>query len=330
MEHDENKHELKKGFFWSARLFLLSAILAFAVAILVYAAVIFFSQTPAPINQAVSGTTNSALAKVEVGARYVGLTASIFVFNSIAAFTGSAGAALIVFVHRMLLSDLDLRKKYPIYGKLSKKTESWGRPFSGLFRRLFPSTYASFSNDEVHKSEDSIWNYYGYDRGQYRMFASMLPYAPPFLVSVANGVLAGILLAFMAVNGSVEGMNIFGNTGIFTGALAGIAYFMAFIIPHGIIEIPALFLSAGLGYVFASRQATVVKNELLFSGNYVDDLKKDISKTEKCASKFLKSAYFRKAIFACVCLLLIASYIETEITPEIGAAIFEFVLDYLN
>lgn len=330
MKHDESKNELKKGFCWSVRMFLLSATLAFSVVILVYAAVIFFSQTPTPINQAVSGTTNSALAKVEVGARYVGLTASIFLFNSIAAVTGSAGAALIVFVHRMLLSDLDLRKKYRIYATFSKKMESSGKPFSRFLKHLFPSVFSNIPDGEVEEKDNSIWNYYGYNRQQYAMFASMLPYAPPFLVSAANGVLAGFLLAFIVANGSIEGMQLYGSTGMFTGALAGLTYFMAFILPHGIIEIPALFLAAALGYVFASRQADVVKRDSLFSGDYTEDLERDIKKTEECAFAYLKSTYFRKIILVSICLLLIASYIETEVTPEVGTTIFSFVLEYLN
>ncbi len=329
MKSDENKNELKRGFFWSARMFLLSAVLSFSVAILVYAAVILFSE-PLPLNQAISGTTNSALTKVEVGARYIGFTASIFLFNSIAALTGSAGAGLIVFVHRMMLSDLDLRKKYPIYGRISKKMESSGKPLSRFLERLFPSFFSNFHKDQVKQNENSIWNYYGYDRQQYRMFASLLLYVPPFLVSVANGVLAGIILAFIVANGSIEGMNLYGGTGIITGALAGFTYFMAFILPHGIIEIPALFLAAGLGYIFASRQSAVVKKEILFSGDYIEDLERDIKKTEKCAFSYLKSMNFRKTMFACICLLLFASYIETQITPEIGLSVFNFVLEYLN
>ena len=208
--------------------------------------------------------------------------------------------------------------------------ESSGKPFSRFLEHKFPSIFTNFPEEPAKEMENSVWNYYGYNRQQYRMFASLLPYVPPFLVSVANGILAGIILAFIVANGSIEGMDLYGSTGIITGALAGFTYFMAFILPHGIIEIPALFLAAALGYVFASRQSFFVKKEILFSGDCIEDLERDIRKTEKCAFTYLKSPNFRKTMFVCICLLLLASYIETQITPEIGLSVFNFVLEYLN
>jgi heme/copper-type cytochrome/quinol oxidase subunit 3 len=58
-----NNNELKRNFRQAARIFLLSTVIAFAVALLTYAVVILFSE-PEPVNETISGTTDGALAKV--------------------------------------------------------------------------------------------------------------------------------------------------------------------------------------------------------------------------------------------------------------------------
>lgn len=311
-----NNNELKRNFRQAARIFLLSTVIAFAVALLAYAVVILFSE-PEPVNETISGTTNGALAKVEMGARYVGLTASIFLFNSIAALTGSAGAALVVFIHRMLLSDLALRQKHDTYTAVSRKIEEIGQFLFRGIEWVFPAAFAGFP-EEPESQRDSVWNYYGYDRRHYRIFASALPWAPPFLVCAANGAILGLLLAFVVANGADGGMELYGTGGLITGALAGLVYFAAFIVPHGIIEIPALLLAAALGYGFAVRHSALVQRELLFAGDSAGDLDMDIRKSGECAFAWLKSPGFRKWMLVCICMLFVAACVETLITPGLA------------
>jgi len=103
---------------WSAKVFASFATIAFVASMVTYLFMIIFSQ-PQALNEAIVATAQTATAKVELGARYTDPLWAVFIFNSIAAFTASAGTGLFLCIHRVLYEEMVLRLRHPMYASLS-------------------------------------------------------------------------------------------------------------------------------------------------------------------------------------------------------------------
>ena len=97
---------------------------------------------------------------------------------------------------------------------------------------------------------------------------------PPFLMAVF-GVLTLGLATFlvMFVNGVIVG-----NVALSTAGIAGIDFVIVALLPHGIFELPALFVAAGVGFrllhrlgqrAIGSREAFVTREYLVRTGTLV-------------------------------------------------------------
>lgn len=307
-------------FFWSARLFVASATLACLLGIAVYLIMVIFAE-PEPVSSAITATAAAATAKVEVGARYISPMWSIFVFNTIAVFTASFGTGLFSYVHNALCSELRLRSKYRIYAAVSIRIDQVFTVFYKLIRRVATLCNPRFSRFEkqLHPSEtpSSVWCLCGYTKDDYRMFACILPYTVPVLVLVVNGMLTGILLAFFVFNGALEGYGILGLKGIAVGVFYTLSYFVVSILPHGIIELPVLFFAAAIGYRFAFVQSDAVLNDVLFDGDDIESVNRDVSRINSLAGKYFRSRFLWAVFAMAVMLLLVAAYIEVYVTPQV-------------
>ena len=90
---------------------------------------------------------------------------------------------------------------------------------------------------------------------------------PPFLVSIAGAITLGLLTTLiMVVNGVL-----IGNIMFAVGVETGVGVIIALIAPHGIFELPALFIAAGVGFrlVYRAGQRLAGSRGTLFTREYV-------------------------------------------------------------
>ncbi len=308
-----------KDLIWSTKLFFLSICFAFFVSITVYILMLTYSQ-PEPVNQAIVSTASAATAKVTVTSNYVNPMWSIFFFNSIAAFFAVIGTGVFMVFHKILINDIAIREKYSFYTRSSILFEKMVMPFFRVLIKIAMIADRDLSavNFKDYSDNDSIWNSCGYDKKEYIIMAYMLPFTIPLMVIVVNGLLAGILLAFFTFDGAMTGYLLLDITGIIIGVLYNITYFMLLILPHGIIELPAIIIAASLGYRFAYIQAHDVIDKKLFSGNDIKSLRQDAAYTLVLTKKYILSAYIWKMLTIVIFMLLVAAYIETYITLEMA------------
>lgn len=307
---------------WSVKTFTLSVLTAFVISMLLYTLMLITSE-PAPVDEAIVSTASAATAKVVVASEYISPMWAIFIFNSIAALMASLGTGLFMFIHPLLISDIRMRTDHSRYASLSIGCERMLMPGNRLLQKLVHRMDADFPYIDTISQKEGLWQYCGYSREDYRMLAYMLPFTIPFLIMIVNGVLVGILLAFFTFNGSLTGFGMFGFRGIFIGVFYNLSYFFISIVPHGIIEIPALLLAAAIGYRFARIQSGEIVLKRLFLGNSHESIKKDVSQVLATTRLYLTSIYVWKSSALIVVLLLAAAYIEAHVTVDIAERVMQ-------
>lgn len=301
---------------WSAKTFVLSVLTAFVISMLLYTLMLIISE-PAPVDNAIVSTASAATAKVTVAAEYINPMWAIFTFNSIAALMASLGTALFMFIHPLLISDIRMRPDHGRYASVSIGFEKMLVPGNRLLQKLAHRMDADFPYTDADTPKEGLWEYCGYSREDYRMLAYMLPFTIPFLIMIVNGLLVGILLAFFIFNGSLTGFDMFGPKGIFIGVFYNLTYFIISILPHGIIEIPALLLAAALGYRFARIQSSDIVYKGLFLGNSYEELKADVAFVVDTVKGYILSGYQWRVSAVMLLMLLFAAYVETYVTLRI-------------
>ena len=326
-------------FLWSVKLFAASAIVACMFSIAVYVVMTIFAE-PEPVSTAIAATASAAMAKVEVGARYISPMWSIFVFNIIAIFTASFGTGFFSYIHNIFSGEFSFRSKHRIYAAISIKIDKLFTVFYRHIRRtasIFDPGFSKINienktDENTHQDDEtsSVWDFCGYTRDDYRMFAYILPYTVPVLILLVNGMLLGVLLAFFIFNGAMSGYEIMGLQGIVVGIFYTLSYFVFSILPHGIIELPVLFLAASLGYRFAYVQSKAVVDEGFFLGDYIENINMDVSRINSTTAMFLKSRYLWSVFGVAVGLLLVAAYIEIYVTPGVVEYVMVVVETVLN
>ncbi len=123
---------------------------------------------------------------------------------------------------------------------------------------------------------------------------------PPFLVSILGAFTLGALTVLvMFVNGFLVG-----NVAFAVGAAVGVDFIVVGLLPHGIFELPALFVAAGVGFRLLHR----LGGRLLGSRETA-----------------LDRAYLRRTgsliLFAWL-LLVVAAFVEAYLTPTLLEALF--------
>ncbi|MEZ5334277.1 MAG: stage II sporulation protein M [Methanolobus sp.] len=320
-----------KDVFWTTKVFVLAATCAFILGIITYILTLTFAE-PEPVSQAIMSTASAATAKVEVTANYISPMWAIFIFNSIAALSAVIGTGLFMAVHHMLIGDIAMRPEHPFYTRFSVTFEKMMMPAYSLLIRITTLLDRDFSLIEISgdEKENTIWKYCGYGKDEYRMFSYILPYTVPLLILIVNGFLMGILLSFFTFTGAMVGYELFGIKGIIIGLMYNMVYFFISIIPHGIIEIPAILVAAALGYRFAYIQAHAVIEKNLFNTGDISILKSDAAKVFASTRDFLRSSHTWKMIMLIVLTLLIAAYIETYVTLGIVDRVMQFLDTFIE
>lgn len=106
----------------------------------------------------------------------------------------------------------------------------------------------------------------------------------PVLILIVNAALLGVLLGFMLKQ----------------GAMPTIITFLAGVLPHGILELPAIFISIACGVTLCK---TITKTIM----------RRD---TEFTISEVLINSV-KTIVFVCIPMLIVAGIIETQITPKL-------------
>ena len=328
-------------FLWSVKLFAASAIVACILSIAVYVVMTIFAE-PQPVSTAIAATATAAMAKVEVGARYISPMWSIFVFNTIAIFAASFGTGFFSYIHNIFSGEFSFRSKHRIYAAVSIKIDKMFTVFYRHIRRIASMLDSDFSRikidtkiiieEHAHSDEStsSVWDFCGYTKDDYRMFAYILPYTVPVLMLMVNGMLLGILLAFFVFNGAFSGYEVMGIQGMVIGFFYTLSYFVFSILPHGIIELPVLFLAASLGYRFAYVQSKAVADEGFFMGEDMDSVKMDVLRINSITAEYLKSRYLWSMFGLATGLLLVSAYVEIYVTPVVLESVMGMVEMVLN
>ncbi|WP_342303707.1 stage II sporulation protein M [Methanolobus sp. ZRKC5] len=300
---------------WSARVFMLSVASAFIIGIFAYILMLVFAE-PEPVSEVIINTASAATAKVAVTSNYINPMWAIFIFNSIAASCAVVGTGLFMMVHQMLISDINIRPGHHLYARFSLFFEKMIMPVNMLLIKITSMVDKDFSSIKRNSEEKqgTIWQYCGYGKDEYRMFAYMIPYIVPLMILMVNGFLMGILLAFFTFNGAMTGFQLFGMKGILIGLFYNVIYFFISIVPHGIIEIPAILVAVALGYRFAHIQAHDVIDKELFNGNDIESLKEDSAYILATSKDYILSKYTWKMLGIIILTLLVAAYIETYVT----------------
>lgn len=130
----------------------------------------------------------------------------------------------------------------------------------------------------------------------------------PFLISIAGALTLGILTAIVMVfNGLIVG-----NIGGSMAGAAGIDFVIVGLVPHGIFELPALFIAAGVGFRLFHR--------------FVD-------RVRGTHDRFLSRDYISRTLvlvaFAWL-LLVLAAFVEAYVTPVLLEALFAERLGEMN
>ncbi|MFP4654952.1 MAG: stage II sporulation protein M [Methanohalobium sp.] len=317
----------KSDVFWSIKLFMLSVIFTFLLGFGIYLVMNFFSD-PETVNNAVSTASSTAVKKVEVSSRYISLMWSIFIFNTIAAFTASFGTGLFVYIHHVLIGDLKHRTRHQKYLNVSIKTEHM---FKQFFRKIHYITAKTDlgqkqTRDTIQDPKYSIWHYSGFTRQDYQKIAQILPHTIPVIIIVVNGMLIGLLLSYFIFNGILEGYEVMGLKGVVMGSIYSFSYCISAILPHGILELPALLLTAAIGHRFAKVQSNLVYDKRLFFGSDIKNINQSLEYVDSITGVYLKSKPLWHLFIPVTVMLLVAAYIEVYITPEF----IEIVMDTMD
>ncbi|AKB84065.1 stage II sporulation protein M [Methanococcoides methylutens] len=335
----------RRDVIWSVKLFILFAALAFVFSISVYVVAYFFSQPEATssvviptaqaatseidaVNDAIVSTSAAATSKVDVGARYVGPIYSVFVFNTIAILVTAIGTGAITYSHRFAFREIIFRSRHPFYCRIISGLDKPSPIFLSFIRKTAARIYPEirqYQTTEKRKDPNSIWKNCSYHGEDYRAVALMLPLIFPVLTLLLNGIIAGIVLALFLFNGILWGSQTAGLAGIFLGADFAFVYYLASISPHGIIELPVIFIATSLAYRFSRVHSEEIIRGNLFEADSYEDIKKDIKVIESVTRAYLRSGYMWKTFSIMILLLLIAAYIEIQLTPKISGYVFDMV-----
>ncbi len=316
-------HEIR----WSSKIFILSMLIAWMTSMLFYF-LSLVTVSPEPVNDAITSTAAMAMKKVDSAAEHLDLMWAIFLFNSLAVITTSVGSGLLPFVQNVSIAELKMRAHHQRYMVFSVKAEQLFQLVSTLIKdsaeRLNPGIAILRAQDNS-ETKSSIWERAKYSKEHFRLLAYVIPYLIPVIALTLNGMLLGSMFSFFIFNGALPFYNLIGPLGIVLGILYSVIYFLAFILPHGIIELPVIIVAGALGYRFASIYSDKIVKDRLLSGDEAESLEKDISYLNSIATEYIRSRYLWTMVGMMLILLLIAAYIETNITPNVALQTADFI-----
>ena len=122
---------------------------------------------------------------------------------------------------------------------------------------------------------------------------------PPFLFAILGALTLGLFTALVMVFNGI----LVGNIALSMAGLAGVGFIVVGLVPHGIFELPALFVASGVGFRLVHR--------------FVDRIR-------GARESFLTRAYLVRTgwlvLFAWL-ILVVAAFVEAYVTPALLEAL---------
>lgn len=143
-----------------------------------------------------------------------------------------------------------------------------------------------------------IWKSSKNSKENFRLLAYIIPYIIPIITLTLNGILFGTTLSFFIFNGILSACKLAGIQGILTEFIFSVSCFLAYMLPHRIIELQMIIIAAAHGYRFARVYSHKILNNI--------------------AAEYIRSSYLWTMVSMMLILLLLAAYIETNITPTVA------------
>jgi uncharacterized membrane protein SpoIIM required for sporulation len=316
---------------WSFKIFTIAILISWIVSMLFY----FLSLAAASaesVNTAIASGTSMAMKKVESVAEHLTLMWSIFLFNSLAVITTSAGTGFLPYIQNISLAEIKLRSRNQKYTICSLKVEKIFHLFHSRIiynaQSLDPGIARLRAQDNSER-EMSIWKSSKYSKENFRLLAYIIPYIIPIITLTFNGILFGTTLSFFIFNGILSACELTGMQGILAGFIFSVSCFLAYILPHGIIELPVIIIAAALGYRFARVYSHKILNDELLLGDEAESLERDVSHMNNVAAEYIRSSYLWTMVSMMLILLLLGAYIETNITPTVARQAADLLSDLL-
>jgi uncharacterized membrane protein SpoIIM required for sporulation len=253
----------------------------------------------------------------------LGLWSAIFILNTVVAVFASLAGALLILTLPLEVTDIRYRHAHPTYSRFAKQLDSFG--FKLLWRHLikifqrFDKKFAKQNQAKTsYQSPRGFWNMIGYSGSDFQNMFYILPFLIPALTSIVNGVVFGMVLTVTIVTGAFEGFLVAGGSGFVIGVAQQSLHFLAFTMPHGVLELSVIFSAIAIGYSFAYQCTQDLVSQRLLIDHRLEVFESNINYLVILAKQFLKSKALISALLLIICLLLFAAYIEVYITPEIA------------
>lgn len=320
-------HITKREVRWSVKLFTIAVLISCFLSMLFYFLSLASSSSES-VDMAITSTTSIAMQKVDSAAKHLDLIWSIFLFNSLAVATTSIGPGLLPYIQNISVTELKLRAQSKKYVTLSMKLEKLFQLLTLLIKdiiqKLDPGVSRLRAQDNSEKA-GSIWKCANYSKENFRLLAYVIPYLIPVITLTMNGMLLGITLSFFVFNGALSLYGFAGYHGIVLGMLFSIAYFLAYILPHGIIELPVIIIAAAIGYRFARTYSGKILEEKLLLSDEIEIIKKDMKTINDIAAAYIRSRHLWAMVSVMLICLWVAAWIEANITPIIAQEVANFL-----
>lgn len=324
---ENNFHITKREVCWSVKLFTIAVLISCFLSMFFYILSLVSSSSES-VDMAITSTTSMAMQKVDSAAKHLDLIWSIFLFNSLAVVTTSIGPGILSYLQNISVAELKLRARNKKYTTISVKLEKLFRLLTlfikDILQKLDPDVSRLRAQDYSEKA-GSIWKRANYSKENFRLLAYVIPYLIPVITLTMNGMLLGITLSFFVFNGALSFYGFTGYQGVIPGMLFSIAYFLAYILPHGIIELPVIIIAAALGYKFARTYSDKILNDKLLLSDEIEIIEKDLKTINDIAAVYIRSRYLWAMVSIMLTFLWIAAWIEANITPIIAQEVTNFL-----
>jgi uncharacterized membrane protein SpoIIM required for sporulation len=284
---------------------------------------IVFLASPEPVTALTMDAVAFMLQRVMLLEEQVGLWMAIFILNTGVTLFASLAGALLILTLPLEVTDIRYRQAHPTYTRFAKQLDRLGytvlwKPLVKIFQRFDKNFVIQKETESLHHSSHDFWSVWGYSGPEFHNMFYILPYLIPALTAIVNGIVMGMVLTVTIVKGAYEGILLAGYPGIFLGIAQQGLHFIAFTMPHGILELSAFFSAIAIGHTFASQytRELVVRRLLIDPRLAVFD--RNIQCLVAFTKQFLTSRVILSTLLLITCLLFFAAYIEVYVTPDIA------------
>jgi uncharacterized membrane protein SpoIIM required for sporulation len=315
----------RKAVLWAVQLFSKSCILASGIWLGLYAISLIVLGSPEPVSESTMEVVAIMLQRVVLLEEQVGLWMAIFILNTIVAVFASLAGALLILTLPLEATDIRYRQAHPTYARFAKHLDRVG--YWLLWKNLIKVAQRVDAVGRQRQTgiSDShslgFWNLVGYSGSDFQKMFSVLPFLIPALTAIVNGIVFGMVLTVTLMQGAYAGFLIGGGAGVFIGFAQQSLHFLAFTMPHGVLELAVIFSAIAVGYSFADQFAQQLLSQRLLIDPRLEVFEKNLICLVTVAKQFLRSKTLLSTLLLFTGVLCLAAYIEVYITPNIAESV---------